>query len=351
MSASTFRAERPAPGTPHRENGHEAPAFVTAPRGPSLTTTVPREFVHRASVAEVMLTGWERLEESRFAVAAQWPRRHGFFAAVEGCHDPLLVAETIRQAGILLAHTEFGVPLGHQFLMFDLTVGVRPEQLRVAATPAALDITVVCTDVRRRGGRLAGLHYEAVIRRDGEVAATGGATFSCTAPAVYRRLRARAGDGLVPLAPAIPVAPGEVGRVCASDVVLSPAAGGPGRWQLRVDTRHPVLFDHPCDHVPGMVLLEAARQAAAAFLGRPCLPVAVTGEFARYAELDAPCTIEACSLPPHPDGAPRLLVTARQNDTLVFTSTLTLTPAPAPAQAPAPAPASASAPAQAPAPA
>ncbi|MFV2121764.1 AfsA-related hotdog domain-containing protein, partial [Streptomyces sp. Act-28] len=29
------------------------------------------------------------------------------------------------------------------------------------------------------------------------------------------------------------------------------------------DPRHPFFFDHATDHVPGMVLLEAARQAAA----------------------------------------------------------------------------------------
>lgn len=32
-------------------------------------------------------------------------------------------------------------------------------------------------------------------------------------------------------------------------------------WPLRVDRTHPILFDHQLDHVPGMLLLEAARQA------------------------------------------------------------------------------------------
>lgn len=333
MSASTFRVEHPAPGT--TGHGHEATAArIVVPRRPSLTTTVPREFVHRASIAEVMLTHWERVDDTHFTVAAQWPRRHGFFATVDGFHDPLLVAETIRQAGILLSHAEFAVPLGHQFLMWDLTVDVRPEHMRVEATPAALDLTIACTDIKRRGGRLAGLHYEVVIRRDGEVAATGGATFSCTAPAVYRRLRAArtAGASPAPLALTSPVAPQDVGRLSATDVVLSPAPA-PDCWQLRADTRHPVLFDHPCDHVPGMVLLEAARQAAAAFLQRPCLPTGITSEFARYAELDTPCMIEVCPLPPHPHGPQRLLVTGRQDSELVFTSTVTVTPAPAPAPA------------------
>ncbi|QYX83580.1 hypothetical protein K1J60_44780 (plasmid) [Streptomyces akebiae] len=327
MSASTFRVPHPIPGARPTEEDSTTSARVVVTRFPSLTTTVPKELVHRAGVAEVMLTDWERMDSTHFTVAAQLPRRHGFFATIDGCHDPLLIAETIRQSGILLAHAEFGVPLDHQFLMWDLEVGVAPEHLLVGATPASLDIAIACMDIKRRGSSLSGFHYKAVIRRDGEVAATGAATFTCTSPAVYRRLRAaRIGDGVpVPLPLTSPTAPQAVGRLSPTDVVLSPAPE-PDCWQLRVDTRHPVLFDHPVDHMPGMALLEAARQATSAFLGRACLPVGVNSEFTRYAELDTPCLIEVCSLPRHTNGGERVLVTGRQDGSLVFTSAVTAAP-------------------------
>ncbi|UYM25979.1 hypothetical protein NQP46_32805 [Streptomyces albus] len=45
------------------------------PRYPaSLTTTVPKEFVHRSGVAEVMLTRWERVDDTHFTLSAQLPR-------------------------------------------------------------------------------------------------------------------------------------------------------------------------------------------------------------------------------------------------------------------------------------
>ncbi|MDQ0757415.1 ScbA/BarX family gamma-butyrolactone biosynthesis protein [Streptomyces canus] len=327
MSGSTFRFGRATADekTPGDGSGERGRSFGSC--HPSLTTTVPREFVHRVGIAEVLLTDWERLDGSRFAVTAQWPRLHGFFTTVEGCHDPLLVAETIRQAGLLVAHAEFGVPLGHQFLMWDLSFDARPEHLLVGATPAAPEIEIACMDINRRGDSIAGLHLEAVIRRDGQVAATGAATFNCTSPAVYRRLRgSRTGDGVpVPLPLTSPSAPQDVGRVSPTDVVLSPAPA-PDRWLLRVDTRHPVLFDHPVDHVPGMVLMEAARQAAVAFLGRVCLPVGMANAFTRYTELDAPCMIEACSVPRDAEGRERVSVTGRQEGHVVFTSTLTVAP-------------------------
>jgi hypothetical protein len=291
----------------------------------SLTTTVPKELVHRASVAEVMLTDWARVDDHRFTVSAQWPRGHSFFAAVDGCHDPLIAAETIRQAGALLAHAEFGVPLDHHFLMWDLAVAVRPGNLRVGSAPASVVLEISCKDVKRRRGELAGLHYDAVIRRDGQVAATGGATFTCTSGKVYERLRGGRANSMQRQLPlTAPTAPQSVGRVSPMDVVLSPI-GEPNRWQLRVDTLHPILFDHPVDHVPGMVLLEAARQATAAVLGRSCLPLAIASEFTKYAELDAPCVIEARRLPrTDAEGGETVLVTAHQDGTPVFRSTVTV---------------------------
>jgi hypothetical protein len=326
MSASTFRLER----TPVSAVFEKAPKPVAtgSVRLPSLTTTVPRELVHRASVAEVMLTGWERRDDSRFTVTGQWPRLHGFFTSVEGLHDPLIVAETVRQAGILLAHAEFGVPLDHHFLMWDLSIEVRPPHLVIGHVPASLGIDVACTDVKRRRQNLTGAHYEMVIRRDGQVAATARTTFTCTSPAVYQRLRGfpATGGARQPLPLRAPTAPHTVGRVSPTDVVLSPAEEA-NRWWLRADTRHPVLFDHPVDHVPGMVLLEAARQATAAYLDRPCVPLGVASEFKRYAELDAPCLIQACHAPGPVCGAPEtVVVTGCQEGEMVFRSTVTVAP-------------------------
>ncbi|MFF8830928.1 ScbA/BarX family gamma-butyrolactone biosynthesis protein [Streptomyces sp. NPDC015131] len=296
------------------------PAF----RFPSLTTTVPKEFVHRAAVAEVMLTDWRRRDDTHFDVTAQWPRGHSFFGPIGRHHDPLLAAETIRQIGSLLAHAEFGVPFGHHFLMWDLEFAVEPRAIEVGETPAALEIDVTCTEVKRRGRALAGLRYAAVIRRDGQVAVTGSASYDCTSPAVYRRLRAGRGEETRPPLPlTAPVSPQSVGRTSPMDVVLSPT-GEERRWQLRADRRHHVLFDHPVDHIPGMVLIEAARQAAVAVTGASgMLPLAITSAFTRYAEFDAPCLIEAAPLPGQGTGGTAVLVTGRQDGEPVFTSTVT----------------------------
>jgi 2-oxo-3-(phosphooxy)propyl 3-oxoalkanoate synthase len=327
LSGSTHRVERTPADAETAGAGRAWRGEPPRDRYPFLTTTVPKEFVHRAAVAEVMLTGWQREDDAHYRITAQWPRGHSFFTPIGGSHyDPLMTAETIRQVGSLLAHAEFDVPLDHHFLMWDLDFSVDPEHLRIDDVPATLDIEVTCTEIKRRGRHLTGLRYEAVLRRQGRTAATGSASYTCTTPAVYQRLRAQQGAGERPPLPlTAPASPQSVGRMSPIDVVLTPI-GEPFRWQLRVDTRHPVLFDHPVDHVPGMVLVEAARQAAAAALGRSVfLPTGITSEFMRYAELDSPCPIEARRVD-GPEDEERVVVTGHQDGQPVFRSTVLFRP-------------------------
>jgi len=292
----------------------------------NLTTTVPKEYVHRAAVAEVMLTGWARLDETHFVVHGQWPRSHVFFTpGADGLHDPTIVAETIRQAGLLLCHAELGVPLAHHFLMHDLHFQTRPDRLAVGYAPASLEIEVNCTEVKRRAGAVCRVTYEATVLRDGVPAATGGASTSTITPRVYLRMRGE-GTGRTPR-PSAAADPRTVGRTCVDDVVLSPG-DAPNRWLLRVDPRHPVLFDHPVDHIPGMALVEAARQAAVAAIDGPTARILdMAPGFSRYAELDAPCLVEARRLPGNADGTRfPVLVTGFQRDEQVFSAMVTAGP-------------------------
>ncbi|MFD9821243.1 AfsA-related hotdog domain-containing protein [Streptomyces violascens] len=92
--------------------------------------------------------------------------------------------------------------------------------------------------------------------------------------------------------------PTRVARAHARDVVLSPSHT-PGRHRLRIHPQHRILFDHPVDHVPGMLLLEAARQAAH-HLQHPesIVPTGMDCRFHRYLELHVPCWIDTRQLPP-----------------------------------------------------
>ncbi|MET8975046.1 ScbA/BarX family gamma-butyrolactone biosynthesis protein [Streptomyces sp. NPDC004539] len=286
---------------------------------PLLTATVPRQFVHRASLAETLLTDWRRTGPDRFTVSAQWPRAHGLHVSPDWCsYDPLLVVETVRQAGTLIMHTEYDVPLDRRFVLNAFEVATDPHRLEVGPLPAEPVVELAFTELRHRGGRPAACRYTARVLCCGEPAATADVAFSCVAEAVYRRLRGGrtpATVRAVPLPPGLP--PQAVDRALPTDVVLAPPVPDPGArggcWQLRVNTAHPVFFDHPLDHVPGMLLLEAARQAARFALPGKYAPSAYQAVFHRYAELDEPVWIEA-----RDEGGGHLQVVGVQRESAVF---------------------------------
>ncbi|WKX13450.1 ScbA/BarX family gamma-butyrolactone biosynthesis protein [Streptomyces sp. NL15-2K] len=280
-----------------------------------MTATVPRQLVHRAAVAETFLTGWSGTAADRFSVSAQWPRAHGLHVSPDrSAYDPLLVVETVRQSGTLIAHTEYDVPLDHHFVLQEFEVETVPQHLAVGSVPAELVVELAFVDVQYRGRRPVGARYTADVLRGGErVATASNVVFTCTSEPVYRRLRGGRTPATVsplPLPPALPAA--VVGRALPADVVLAPA-DRPDRWQLRVDTAHPVFFDHPLDHVPGMLLLEAVRQAVRAHTSGTRSPVAFHITFHRYAELDMPTWIEVRD----GDGTD-VQVVGRQGESAVF---------------------------------
>ncbi|NHC16617.1 ScbA/BarX family gamma-butyrolactone biosynthesis protein, partial [Motilibacter deserti] len=241
--------------------------------------TVARGLVHRASVAEVFITDAVEEAPDTFLVGAQWPRAHGFYRHDRaGRHDPMIAIESVRQAGLFLAHVFYGVPQGAQFIFTELsyrlldaaalTAGSAPAQavLRVSVAPGGL----------RRGVPTA-LDLDVVIEIDGRPLARLGGGLRCIPRATYEVLRRRVLKAdPVRVGPEDPQRP-ELGLATSCpgladrsrcDVVLAgpeggtPAADGSSSFALRVDVTHPVLFDHPLDHVPGMLQIEAVRQAA-----------------------------------------------------------------------------------------
>jgi hypothetical protein len=291
-----------------------------------LTTIVPRQYVHRAAVSEVLLTGWRpAAQPDAFVVGAQWPRGHSLFAQSGGYQDPMLLVESVRQIGSLLSHAEFAAPFGHQFLMRSIWFTATTDMFVATPAPTEVELHTVCRDIVRRANSLAGMCYEVTAMVDGVALATAGASFKCTGPGVYKRLRGERRTRVDRL-PGLPIAPARVGRSSTEHVVLSEDTGGSGdRWELRVDCDHPIFFDHPVDHVPGMMLLEAARQAAHATTGMTdALVLDLDSSFDRYAELDEPCYIEASPVGVDDAGHVQVQVRGLQSGETVFTARLTL---------------------------
>lgn len=234
----------------------------------SWSRTVPRELVHRTSTAEVLLTDvCPSLERNVFDAAASWPRSHPTFPR-DGAylHSPLILVETMRQLGIYLPLRHYGVPPGFRLLITDLFFRLDPD-LEPHATMNSTDVScrAAVSDIRTGlEGTVTGLRMEVSMRVGTQVFARAGGGARFVSPARYaamRGVRATARPP-VPAGHCVRPDPERIGAGHARDVMI--AVGDDGAVRLRpADPRHPFFFDHPSDHVPGMVLLEAARQAGA----------------------------------------------------------------------------------------
>jgi hypothetical protein len=265
----------------------------------SWSRTVPCELVHRRSVAEVLLTDVRRDPavggEERFLAAACWPRSHITFPADgSGRHSPLLVVETLRQLGIYLPLRWYGVPPDARMLIDDLCFTLQPES-EPQAGHGGTEITCrvrVSEPQRRSDGTLVTLRLAVAFHAGGRLFARAGGGARFLPDGRYAAIRGgRLGAHPRPPAPGGRPSPALLGVARPYDVLVARRSG-----VLAVepaDPRHPFFFDHPSDHVPGMVLLEAARQACAeASAGALLRPVSGRMAAARFTEYDPPAGVE-----------------------------------------------------------
>ncbi|MFH9293742.1 ScbA/BarX family gamma-butyrolactone biosynthesis protein [Streptomyces sp. NPDC017520] len=285
--------------------------------------------VHKLRSEEVLLTSWAEPDPGRYEVTARWPRGHAFYRPSGGSYDPMLIAESVRQTVPLLSHAVHDVPREYKQAWEEFSFTVEPSASLVTTVDEEVRLAVSCPDVVRRGTRFAGMTMRVDIHLGERLMGTALTRFNNQPAAIYRRLRGSYADTEKALADCLPagppVEPHRVDRDSPADVVLSPAAGmAPGRWMLRVDPGHPVLFDHAVDHVPGMLLLEAARQAAHAAVDGASTVTGMRTDFARYVELDAPAVVVAGDPVPDGTGRNRVNVSVEQHGVRVFTSEVTV---------------------------
>lgn len=285
--------------------------------------TIDRRLVHRSALAEVFVTDTLTTGQDTFAVWGQLPRSHAYYGDHFGSsrHDPVLLLEFVRQAALAGAHAYAGVPFEDKFILTHqrLTL-LRPNLLAVGVAPGLVSADFTCANRQERDGALTGVDHGVEIHLGDHVVATAEIGLRFRSPSAYAALRLRGRDGLPPgdtsqLVPGrrghqgVPVTAALVARYRPENVLLCNARIGDRLVSagLEIAHDHPSLFDHPQDHLPGMVLVEAARQlavlAAGDFFALDPDRVEVIGvdaTYSRFGELEPETLLHSRPLPADP---------------------------------------------------
>jgi 3-hydroxymyristoyl/3-hydroxydecanoyl-(acyl carrier protein) dehydratase len=311
----------------------------------SVEQTVPRSLVHKRSHENVLLTETRAAGDDRFLCAGRIPTAHRFFndAGRTPQRDILFYTELGRQASLAISHVFLEVSQDDVFI-FEGSEAAVTDVAWTNATLLSQDAVAVEVRVRetarRRNGALSRVVADHLMCIDGQPVFYGTGAWTVQPAALFQRLRRTSATRSA--ASAAGLVPSELGRSVArlrpvDNVVISAPEPAPGRRastaSLVVDDRHPYFFDHPCDHVPGMLLLEGCAQLAVAASAEaaavpPAGIAAYEVNFAQFVECGIPAILEAeLHSTPATDGAPATVeVTISQAGVVAGTATMRLTP-------------------------
>lgn len=239
---------------------------------------VPPGLLHKRSAFEVFLTHHSEVGgEERFRLVI--PRAHSMSS---GDHLPsILGVESIRQVGLALCQLRGGVPPDWALILDEASLSwTRGSPAWSDADRMELEVRCRIRHTRLRGDVIVALAADTEILRAGQVIAFGSGRVRALPRRAYQALRRRARMTSERASPP--------GRVPLSDRV---SANGRLTAVLGWPHPDPFFFDHPVDHVPGMILAQAALDAHVELRGRPAQSIAL--DCVRFAELDAPVVIAA----------------------------------------------------------
>jgi len=234
-------------------------------------STIDKRLAHKWSVGEVLLTGFSATADGGMRVTAYVPQSHLFYNdQLEQRTGPdfAVIVEMCRQACFLVAHELLGVPQDKQFLLRSITAAFTRNRTHAIGNEVELQVAV--SNKRFRGADLSGLAWDFSIFDEKGMFATASFDQVWVDREPWRRTRhqMRLSRGLPGASPfsterlVPPTDPASVGRSVAQNVVIGTPSSEGSRWSAvaSLTTDHPTLFDHPIDHVYGMVQLEIARQ-------------------------------------------------------------------------------------------
>lgn len=232
---------------------------------------------HRSTRSETLVWAIEHISEQSWSAEIEIPRSHWLCHPAPSRVPVTLLAEAFRQAGLAICVA--GLGMGHtvQFVVSTMTLRVETDALffpRFGALEGKLEVTF--TEIRYRKDLPYILEVDYVLPG----VASGHVGARVLAEHEYRAIRRHAEA----LGDEIRESPTELIDVLERDAERM-------RARLAINEADPFFFDHPVDHLPGMLLLHASSLVHEQAFGEP--PRFLTVSFPAFGELRAETIVEA----------------------------------------------------------
>ena len=219
--------------------------------------------VHKESAAQVFPSRVASVGTDELWAEVRWPSTDSFYNDASSGIDSFMLMETVRQLTILTCHYHYGTATDAHFVMSGLGMALVPSGSQSLTRPTAVSARLIGTRVRRSAdGTLQSVRLEVEFFQEGVLFATGHGDAMILNARVYSRLRGGRTTkrlGGAPRSSGAPLEPCLVGHIVESEVVIS-ADHSNDSFTLSLDFSNSVLFDHPLDHIAGMIPVEATRQ-------------------------------------------------------------------------------------------
>ncbi|KAF1370410.1 hypothetical protein FHR25_001339 [Yokenella regensburgei] len=163
-----------------------------------------------------------------------------------------------------MTHNFFAVPYSAKFVFDDADFTLFDSDIPYKTECSNVIVEVDIIERKFRKSELTGLIFRMDIYVDGYCCAQKIMNISWMDDRKWHRLRSQRPLECHDTTSVFAAATHEVGRQLPQNVVVGNADMHDGgvTTTVIVDQDHPSIFDHPLDHVPGMLLMEAYRQTA-----------------------------------------------------------------------------------------
>ena len=226
-----------------------------------------KHLVHKAFNGEVFLTDSHRIDESTFEIAAFLPRAHTYYNDTQDStrHDVSTLLEVFRQCSILVAHKFYGVALNSKFIFDSADFKVLHNEI-LENSPQSYQsiIKITILQVKHKRGNNYGLLLDMQLFIGSKKYATKIMDMSWFAPEIYEKLRGKvANENYTPL-DNHQISSKSLGRNATTNIVITQFLQESQYFQTTIipNQAHPAFFDHPLDHIPASLLIEASRQSS-----------------------------------------------------------------------------------------